>query len=183
LEDFIASNNLHVINEDNGRTTFQSSRGKSNIDLTITNNQILADIKNWDIPEKESASDHNIIKFSIRLDKHNTQENHYAEQRYRIKEHLLTKFNEKLHSNIAKAFQLEDKERNTDETDEELSNQVRESTDIGHFTFKLEEVIQTTCRETRRHKNPANSKVKGKTVPWWMETLKIMRKRTNALRR
>ena len=103
LEEFLASNNLHAINEDNGRTTFQSSRGKSNIDLTIPNNQMLADVKNWDIPEEESASDHN-IKFSIRLDKHNTQENHYAEQRYRIKEHLLTKFNEKLHSNIVKSI-------------------------------------------------------------------------------
>jgi len=27
LEEFIASNNLHVFNEDNGKTTFQSSRG------------------------------------------------------------------------------------------------------------------------------------------------------------
>jgi len=46
MEEFVASNHMHVINEDNGRTTFQSSRGKSNIDLTITNNQMLADIKN-----------------------------------------------------------------------------------------------------------------------------------------
>jgi len=28
LEEFVASNHLHVINEDNGRTTYQSSRGK-----------------------------------------------------------------------------------------------------------------------------------------------------------
>jgi len=50
------------------------------------------------------------------------------------------------------------------------------STDIGLFTVKLEEAIQTTCREISGHKNSANSKVKGKTVSWWTETLKLMRK-------
>jgi len=181
LEEFIASNHLHVINEDNGKTTFQSSRGKSNIDLTITNNQMLADVKNWDISEEESASDHNIIKFCIRLDKHNTHGNHHPEPRYRIKEHQITIFNEKLHSNIAKTFQMEDKERNTDEIDE-LTSQVKGNTDIEHFTVKLEEVIQITCSKICRQKNPSNTEAKGKTVPWWTETLKIM-KRTNALRR
>jgi len=38
LEEFIASNKLHFINEDNGRANFLSSRGESKIDLTITNN-------------------------------------------------------------------------------------------------------------------------------------------------
>jgi len=71
LEEFVASNHLHVINEDNKRTTFQSNRGKSNIDLTITNNQMLANIKKWDISEEESASDHNLMKFKVRLDKNN----------------------------------------------------------------------------------------------------------------
>jgi hypothetical protein len=75
---------------------------------------------------------------------------------------------------------MENKERNTNEIDEELSNQVKENTDIGQFTIKLEEVIQTTCSKICR---PTNTEVKGKTISWWTETLKIMRKRTNALRR
>jgi len=32
LEEFVASHHLHVINEKSERTTFQSTRGKSNID-------------------------------------------------------------------------------------------------------------------------------------------------------
>jgi len=68
IEDFLASNQLHIRNE--GRTTnFQSSRGKSNIDLTIANSQMVANIWNWDLSEEESASDHKIIKFNITLDK------------------------------------------------------------------------------------------------------------------
>jgi len=78
---------------------------------------------------------------------------------------------------------MEDQEINTDEIEEELSNYVKESTDIGHFAVKLEEVIQTTCKEISGNKNPANTKVKGKTVPWWTETLNTMRKRIKALRR
>ena len=65
LEEFVAGYQLHIINEDSPRKTFQTSRGSSNIDLTIVNNQMLADIKNWEISEEEIASDHNILKFSI----------------------------------------------------------------------------------------------------------------------
>ena len=59
----------------------QSTRRKSNIDLTITKNQMLTDVKNWDISEEESASDHNIIKFSINLDKNTTHGKHLSEPR------------------------------------------------------------------------------------------------------
>ena len=127
---------LHIINEDNTKTTFQSSRGKSNIDLTITNNQMLADVKNWDISDEDSASDHNIITYSIRLDNYTSHDNNPTEPRYRIKEHQLTKFKTKLQY-ITKIFQMEEKERYTDEIDEELSSQVNENTDIGQFTVKL----------------------------------------------
>jgi hypothetical protein len=48
---------------------------------------------------------------------------------------------------------------------------------------KLEEVIQRTCKETCKHVNPQNPKPKGKIVHWRTDALKMMRKRTNALRR
>jgi len=78
---------------------------------------------------------------------------------------------------------MEEKERYTDEIDEELSSQVNENTDIGQFTVKLEKIILTTCNDICRQKNPTYMEKKGRTVPWWTVTLKIMRKRTNALRR
>jgi hypothetical protein len=52
---------------------------------------------------------------------------------------------------------MEDKEKTTDEIDEELSSQVNENTDIGQFTIKIEEVIQTTCSEICRQKNESNT--------------------------
>jgi len=58
LEQFFASNELHIINEDSPRTTFQNSGGSSNIDLTIVNNQMLAAINDWVISEEESCLEH-----------------------------------------------------------------------------------------------------------------------------
>ena len=50
LEEFFASNQLNIINEDS-TSTFQSSRGSSNIDFTSVNNHMLAAIKAWEISE------------------------------------------------------------------------------------------------------------------------------------
>jgi hypothetical protein len=75
LEEFVAGYQLHIINEDSPRKTFQTSRGSSNIDLTIVNNQMLADIKNWEISEEESASDRNILQFSINFENDKTNNN------------------------------------------------------------------------------------------------------------
>lgn len=36
MEEYLSANNLFVMKKDSERTTFENSRGKSNIDLTIT---------------------------------------------------------------------------------------------------------------------------------------------------
>jgi sugar/nucleoside kinase (ribokinase family) len=65
LAEFIASRQLLIMNEDKNNTTFCSSIGKSNIDLTLTNNTLLRRISGWDICDEESNSDHNIITYTI----------------------------------------------------------------------------------------------------------------------
>ena len=37
LEEYLAGSQLHIINEDNERSTFHNTRGVSNIDLTVVN--------------------------------------------------------------------------------------------------------------------------------------------------
>ena len=63
LEEYIASRDLNIMNEESEHTTHHTRRGRSNIDLTITNNQILKTLKEWEISMEESSSDHNIIKY------------------------------------------------------------------------------------------------------------------------
>jgi hypothetical protein len=148
MEDFVASHQLHIINEERTLTTFQSSRGKSNIDLTIANNKMLANIQKWDISEEESASDHNIIKFNITLDKAEGIVLDDPGHRLKIKEHQYTEFYEKFQRNASVTFQIEDRGRSNEDLDEVLSQKLEAIRDIQKFTKKLEEAIQKVGKET-----------------------------------
>jgi hypothetical protein len=66
LEEFLIAKQLFIINEKSEMTTFQNSRGSSNIDLTISNSKLLKEVQEWKISEEESCSDHKIIQFCIR---------------------------------------------------------------------------------------------------------------------
>jgi len=59
MEEFLVCKQLHIVNE-KCCTTFWTSRGASNIDLTVTNNQALDVISDWVIDDQES-SDHRIL--------------------------------------------------------------------------------------------------------------------------
>jgi hypothetical protein len=107
LEDFIVSNQLHIVNEDSPRRTFQSSRGKSNVDLTLVNNQMLAGVTGWKIAEEESASDHNILTFSINLEADKFNEGNSPEKKYTIKERQHKEFYINLFYSISKNFQID----------------------------------------------------------------------------
>jgi hypothetical protein len=81
LEEYITSKNLYIMIEKSELTTFQNRRGSSNIDLTIVNNELLKPLKNWEISEEESCSDHNIITFGLGQNTHyDTAYNHTADR-------------------------------------------------------------------------------------------------------
>ena len=53
------------MNEATETPTFQSNRGSSRIDLTITNSKLVRFVSDWTCGEEESCSDHNIVNFKI----------------------------------------------------------------------------------------------------------------------
>jgi len=65
LEEFLTSKQLHILKEESTLTTYLSSRGSSNIDLTVVSNQLLRAVENWEVSDQESCSDHCIIKFAV----------------------------------------------------------------------------------------------------------------------
>ena len=71
LEDYLTTRDLNIINEESDHTTYQSRRGRSNIDLTITNNRILKYVKDWEVSTEDSCLDHSIIKFNIGQENNN----------------------------------------------------------------------------------------------------------------
>jgi len=72
LEEYPAGSQLHIINEENERSTFNNTRGVSNIDLTIVNNNLLSDVHDWEISEEDSLSDHNYLKYKISMSRGKT---------------------------------------------------------------------------------------------------------------
>ena len=81
LEEFLMSKQLHIINEESCLTTFRSSRGSSNIDITVINNQALDTAREWEIRDQESCSGHSIIKYAIRNSTAQRTEIHRGEVR------------------------------------------------------------------------------------------------------
>ena len=65
IQEFFMGNQLFLMNDESNFTAFESRNGKSNIDLTIVNNQLLSIVQDWKISEEESCSDHRIITFNI----------------------------------------------------------------------------------------------------------------------
>ena len=69
LEQLIARHDLLVLNEPGQPTTFQSTRGSSNIDVTLASWEAIPLMSTWKVHESGSSSDHRIIE--TRLDLNN----------------------------------------------------------------------------------------------------------------
>jgi hypothetical protein len=90
-------------------------------------------------------------------------------------------FQRNLHPSILKNFKIDNDERNTEDIDKKLNSRLLRLHDVDVFIKKLDETIRDTCKKTFKHIKSPTTTPKGKSVPWWTDTLKITRKRTNAL--
>ena len=95
---------LHTINEENERSTFNNTRGLSNIDLTIFNNNLLNDVHDREISEEDSLSDHYYLKYKISMSrgKPYTNKTKYRSANYVIKEGKLQLFDRNLAQEMLK---------------------------------------------------------------------------------
>jgi len=67
MEEFIISRDLQILNKETGIPTFETSRGRSWIDLTLCNSKLSQYTRRWTCGEEESCADHKIIFFDIEL--------------------------------------------------------------------------------------------------------------------
>jgi hypothetical protein len=115
---------------------------------------MLAAIKDWDISEEESCSDHNIIKFNLNFTINNKEQKYvFSGTRYIMKEQQHTEFCKKLLQLISENFQIENDEGNTKVIDDTLNARLKVHKDIGEFIEKFDKTIQLTCKETLKHRN------------------------------
>jgi len=74
------------MNEESNRTKFHNVRGKSNIEMTKVNNQILQALTNWETYDEDNCSDHSFIKFCIGYHRKQYRQQHNYGIRYVINE-------------------------------------------------------------------------------------------------
>jgi len=98
MEEYLASKQLHIINEESVRFTFRNSRGSSKIDVTVTNNNLIAAVNEWEITAVQSLSDHNYLKYKIGVGgaKNHNNDNKCQGIQYTIKENKSREFDGKL---------------------------------------------------------------------------------------
>ena len=121
LEEFLTVNSLHIRNDNTEIPSFETARGKSWIDLTISNHILLGHITDWSIGDEESCSDHKLITFKIGEVSHATTRT-FQRLRYITTEEGYNKFNHQLAAHLSKTFKCE---RNLIDLDQELAETVR----------------------------------------------------------
>ena len=96
LEEFLLNQQLYILNEESQQTTFRSSRGASNIDITVTNGRLLSTVTDWEISDQDSCSDHSIIRYVIRQRTAPRLSINNDEARYKVNDEGKQKFQENL---------------------------------------------------------------------------------------
>jgi hypothetical protein len=181
LEEYIASKQLHIINEKSERSTFHNSRGSSNIGLTISNDKLISDVMGWETGTEESLSDHNYLKYKIGVGGTNSQkkDNKVQSIMYVIKENKLHVFYRKLAQEMRKM--ANNKIRGAEEIDKYLSTKITEKDPEQNINL-FAEAVQSACRRTFQNIT-TREKTSKKSVPWWTDNLTLMRNKVNACRR
>ena len=82
LEEFLLSQQSHIMNEEREYTTSLSCRGTNNIDLTVISNQLFRAVVECELSDQESCSDHSIIRYAIGQGKGNRIEYDFQDVSY-----------------------------------------------------------------------------------------------------
>ena len=164
LEEFLICNNMCVMNDATACPTFQSNRGKSRVDLTITNQKLVRQVVEWQCGVDESCSDHKLLSFNITGANTEVYETSYMGIRYLIKQDNYVKFLTSLTNNFIHTFNCVNKSDRI-----EIDKELREKSDqynAEKFTQYCFSCITEACNTAFR-KSTGNKQFKGRTVPWW----------------
>jgi hypothetical protein len=82
LEVIIVQYDLHVLNQSGQAPTFETTRGRSNIDVTMASPQIIPLVKSWRVHGDGTSSDHRILETRLDLGKRTSQPPPPQERRY-----------------------------------------------------------------------------------------------------
>jgi hypothetical protein len=144
LEEFVIENRLHIINEESRLTTFESSRGNSNVDLTLTDNKMVALVKRWQCNEQESFSNYRIITFQV--EKHRGATSKYTHHgiKYVTSEEGYKKFEKHFIAEIRQNFSL----AGSGSLDDDLCMAIALDNGIELTKEKYQDSMAAACRKS-----------------------------------
>jgi hypothetical protein len=178
LEELLISNRLHIVNEENELTIFESNRGSSNVDLTVVDSIIVTLINKWQCNEHERFSDHRYITFCIEKRKAITNYNYHG-VKYITSEKGFKRFEDNFIEEIKNKFEITE----TLNLYNTLYGILTRETDIEGIVGRYQNSIATACKKFFKERKLLQKPVRYKSVPWWTTELTIMRNKVNALRR
>ena len=143
MEEYPTSRDLYIMNEESDHTTYHSRRVRSNLDLTITNDHIFKNFKDWELSMEDSCSDHNIIKCNIgQVNNYGTHYN-FTGKEYKTTEESYNRFDCNLQEDMANEFRTEGKE-DLESLDNILAKHIKETDDIDIAVEKFQTAITTS---------------------------------------
>ena len=177
LEDFLICNDYYEATE---TPAFQSNRGSSHIDLTITNSRLVRYVPDWICGEEESCSDHNIVNFKIASVNNGKGKINYMEVRYITNQENYKKFDTNLATNFISTFNSTNKTE-ANKLDEELQGKAKQcnTEDLIHDCFSCVTLACSTAFQISSGRKLKTSR----KVPCRNNELKMLRKKVNALQR
>jgi ribonuclease HI len=183
MEEFIITRNLTIMNEVTEVPTFESSRGRSWIDLTLCNSKLAKKIRNWTCGDELSCSDHNIILFEIDTGEHSNSAKLYTAKRYNTKAEKWGAFTLALATSLKEEYECSGEASDLNAGDIEISHKITQLSDTDLVIHKFTSAITTACDTTFQVSKPGNQAAKKRSVPWWTKELSLLRKKTTAMRR
>jgi hypothetical protein len=137
LEEFIITCDLLLMNEATRIPKFETSRGRSWIDLTLCNTILAQKTSGWTCGEEESCADHKITFFDIEAVEAGGNAIHHPGKRYLTKTDDWGIFVNKLATNLLSNFNCLNCPNDLIKCDEALSNKVRHCSDTGETMHKF----------------------------------------------
>jgi hypothetical protein len=164
LNDFIALNNLIIMNDNQDMATYHTTHGESFIDLTLINTNSAVIITDWCVLADDSLSDHRYIAFNI------------GAQCQEVKYKSTIKYNtcnadwDSFENQITAHLSV-------------YESQIESITDenqLNYYIDSLMKIVLQVCDNTiPKIKNNGNTRANR----WWCQQLTQLRRQTNSARR
>jgi len=172
------------MNGDSDVPTFESSRGRSWIDLTLCNSTLAQKIWGWACGEEVSCADHNTISFEIDSWTNGSKTKQYTAKRYKTEAEKWGTFTYNLASNLKEKFDCLEDTSDWSVCDNEISQKIKLYPDTDQVFHKFTSAITAACDTTFQVTTSGNQSAEKRSVPWWTKDLTLLRKKkTLALRR